>query len=684
MKRKEFIQQLGKGIAAYSVLPLGANLPMLKNTFDEKTGKTEGSRMDNATAFVKKSQNNNKNDVVPIDWSRFTAGPPNDAASLRIKDILLNSVKYNFTVWYNGQYGAQKGEYLNLDGVRPPACAALALATAVKFGIYDASVVGISEKEAVDRAVKLTKSAAHSHRANTPKGWGDDWQTAMWANLVGSVAWLMWNDFSPTDQQYARNMVEYEANRFLTFQVPYYMDERGNLIYPGNTQAEGNAWNSGLLQLATSMMPNHVNWNAWMDKNIEIMIAAYARPQDLTNTETLHGRQVKDWLNGSNAYNDGIVVNHSIIHPDYMTSIGQVINAPFPYTLAGMATPKASLFNADHEYKALVDLNFRNPPFDAPGGTIYIDNSPDIYYPQGNDWGTRRRMNFAMLDVYADAFGLDNLVKKKGAYWEKYHAQMVLDMQNRHQDGRTYSGRSEDTNPGREQWVALLASRAYQAKWLRHQHKVTFTNKPYTCLLSGTWRERSIGGVAGLCRYSGNILKVQSAGHITGISDQVKYVYRQVKDDATIIARLNSLESPDKGATAGITYRSSLHQSAANVYIGCILSGEIIISYRDRKGLSAYTQVTKSAGHNIPVWLKLEKRKNMLTGYYSYNGAEWNAITKRPILINNFLKAGSMGVLTAPNLINTSQDRRTIRYRRYYKPSQISQAVFDHIQIHNH
>lgn len=41
MKRKEFIQQLGKGIAAYSVLPLGANLPIPKNTFDKKVRRSE-------------------------------------------------------------------------------------------------------------------------------------------------------------------------------------------------------------------------------------------------------------------------------------------------------------------------------------------------------------------------------------------------------------------------------------------------------------------------------------------------------------------------------------------------------------------------------------------------------------------------------------------------------------------
>jgi hypothetical protein len=90
-----------------------------------------------------------------------------------------------------------------------------------------------------------------------------------------------------------------------------------------------------------------------------------------------------------------------------------------------------------------------------PGGTVYLDGSTDIYYPHHNDWGNGRRMHFATMDVIADALGFDNLASQKGAYWETYHAQKVLDMQNRYPDGHTYAGRyydanSEDTYPGRE------------------------------------------------------------------------------------------------------------------------------------------------------------------------------------------------------------------------------------------
>jgi len=254
------------------------------------------------------------------------------------------------------------------------------------------------------------------------------------------------------------------------------------VVFRGDSKAEENAWNSSLLQLATAMMPNHPNWDMWMEKNVELMISSYARPSDLTSSLVLHGKPVSAWLNGSNANEDGTVINHSRIHPDYMQSITQLFNAPLLYTLAGMETPKAAFFNADLIYSALVDKEFAHPPFNEPGGTIYMTGTADIYYPQGNDWGTHRRMHFAYMDGVASAFGLDAKATKKGDYWEPYHAQMVLDMQQRpgHTDGRTYDTKEEDVYHGREEWVAQFAGRAYLTKWIMKQGKYAETNQAYT------------------------------------------------------------------------------------------------------------------------------------------------------------------------------------------------------------
>ena len=91
-------------------------------------------------------------------------------------------------------------------------------------------------------------------------------------------------------------------------------------------------------------------------------------------------------------------------------------------------------------------------------------------------------MHFAYMDGAAAAFGFDSKAGRKGTYWEPYHAQMVLDMQNRqgHEDGHVYEAKAEDTYNGREEWVAQFAARAYLTKWIMKQHKYVETNKDYT------------------------------------------------------------------------------------------------------------------------------------------------------------------------------------------------------------
>ncbi|WNR46033.1 golvesin C-terminal-like domain-containing protein [Paenibacillus roseipurpureus] len=431
------------------------------------------------------------NEVTPIAWSTFTAAAPTDADTARIRSILVNSNKYALTEWYPTvkNYDAQTGTYLSFggtaeDNIRPSASEAIALAASLKLGAYDAAVTGVSVSSATAIANKLISSLAYQHAANTSGGWGNHWQSALWASLAGTAGWLMWDDLSVTDREYVRKMVEYEANRFNTYTVPYYRNASGTIVIAGDSKGEENSWNAMILQLATSMMPNHPNYLTWMNKNVELMLSAFARPSDVTNNTIINGKSVATWIKGSNINEDGTMVNHNIIHPDYMATAIQNGNAALLYTLAGKATPSAALFNLDIVYDTMVDLNFTAgtniPPggtVAAPGGTIFVDGGSDIYYPQGNDWGIGRRMNFAHLDAQARALGYDTLASQKGAYWEPYHAQKVLDMQTRYTDGHTYSGNSEDTYGGREEWVAQHAGRAFLTKWISAQNKYTLTNE---------------------------------------------------------------------------------------------------------------------------------------------------------------------------------------------------------------
>ncbi|MGD6968111.1 hypothetical protein ACQCVP_16915 [Rossellomorea vietnamensis] len=433
------------------------------------------------------------NTVKPVEWDSFSSINPMDEDSVRIKKILLHSTQYGLTTWWNEEmgFGSQKGQYLNMGGtgenaIRRPAAMSLGIAASLAFDVYDSSETGVSEFGAELKAEKLISSLAYRHKSNSPDGWGDAWQSAHWAYFAGFAGWLLWEDLSSQDQEYIKEMVEYEANRFLDYEVPYWKDESGAIIFEGDTKAEENAWNAQLLQLATAMMPNHENYLEWMNKNIELMISSAAVPSDLENDELLHGRQVKDWISGSNINEDGTAINHGFLHPDYMEFIAFNNTSGLHYALAGLTIPKAAFHHSDLVYSSLSQVSFESPPYESPGGTIYREGSSDIYYPEGNDWGTSRRMQFAVLDIFADVFHYGDMAERNGGYWEPFHAEMVLAMQKRHEDGRTYDERWEDTYSGREEWIAHHAAWAWIAKWVDVNAEICISNSSYSVMYEET------------------------------------------------------------------------------------------------------------------------------------------------------------------------------------------------------
>lgn len=435
------------------------------------------------------------NAVVPINWKGLSHGYPTDAASQQLLAILRSANHYAVTTWWTEKkkFAAQDAApYLDFGGkdevaIRPSCEESFSLALSLKLGLYDPKLTGVSQADAEMRALRLVKSLAFRHRANTPGGWGNAWQSAMWASWCGQAGWLLWDKLSPTDQTNVQKMIVSEADRFLDYKVPYYQDKTGKIVSPGDTKCEENAWNATILQLAVAMMPHHAHHDAWMQKNLELMVSTYARPSDVTRAEVLNGKPLSEWLHGSNSNEDGTVVNHARIHPDYMVSGLFEFSPVGVCALSHQPVPKAAFFNADVTYHALTDISFvagSTPypiggPIQPPGGTIYRPQSGDIYCPQGNDWGGKRKMNFLAADVLAAAFHLDDLSSIKASIWEALHAQAQRAMQQRFPDGRTYGAASEDTFHSREEWVAQKAASSCLIRWVLQQGNVEITNRAY-------------------------------------------------------------------------------------------------------------------------------------------------------------------------------------------------------------
>lgn len=414
--------------------------------------------------------------VVPIDWQRFDASKTLAPETQRVARLLNTSLRYCLA-WADKTYQALPDidgyviEDMREFGIRMPSSVAISTAIALKTGAYDEKLTGLPSKDATARALRLVRGVVSKHKVNTTgQSWGDVWQSALWATAAGQAAWLLWDDLDEPTRRMAAAMVEFEADRFLRpgYKVPYWNGKGGD------TKAEENAWNAMIHQLAVAMLPRHPHGAAWKRIASELMVSAYAGRDDWESNPTLiDGRPVKEWLNGYNLRDDGAVVNHKIIHCDYMSCITLNLRAYLTLPLAGRPVPQSARFNADRVYRTLVEHAWPSPPYEAPGGTMYIPGRPEVYYPQGTDWSRFRFDLFYSVDTFADVLGLDKGLPHRAIEWLPIRGQRLVEMQARHPDGHLYAQGEFDTYRGAEQETAWIFADTLLLDWLRDRGGLT-------------------------------------------------------------------------------------------------------------------------------------------------------------------------------------------------------------------
>ncbi|QBG49150.1 hypothetical protein EGM51_17760 [Verrucomicrobia bacterium S94] len=233
-----------------------------------------------------------------------------------------------------------------------------------------------------------------------------------------------------------------------------------------------------ILQVAVAMMPKHPDAGEWKRKCSALLVGSYCRPSDMKRTDvTLDGKTPAEWLDGYNIREDGIVINHNLIHNDYMASIAHLQMQGFMvFPLAGQPVPESIDFNFPMIYRTLATKEFVSPPFKEPGGTMFIPGSPEQYYPKGTDWSKYRYACFYGMDALFDVLGYDAGLGEKASEWRRLRGERMLEMQLRHADGRLYAPGEYDTYKGVEQMVFWMMADAHLLQWLS-DHGVCFDRK---------------------------------------------------------------------------------------------------------------------------------------------------------------------------------------------------------------
>jgi hypothetical protein len=402
--------------------------------------------------------------VDPIQWKRFHSLSQADEDYRRAAQLLSHSARGN-VAWAPGSAQRIERDWSKLTGrqnhdvIRPACAAACALAVALKTGMYDPQVAGVACDEATARTIRLIRAVATAHNRAS---WKYPWQSALWASTFSQAAWLLWEDLDPATRRLMASIVEFEADRFLApgYRVPYWNGKGGD------TKAEENAWNSMVLQMAVAMMPQHPHSRAWRTMCSELMVSAYARPSDRQLTTVLDGRPARQWLQGYNAREDGSVLNHGFMHPDYMCCVALSLRAYLTQSLAGGPVPECTDFGATAVYRNLASHRWPSPPSKPPGGTIYVPGRAEVYYPEGTDWYPDRIDHFYLLDTYVHVLGWDS-GGPPAQTWMRLRAEKLLERQSRTPDRCVYAPGEFTRYPKQEQEAAWLVSDAFLLHWLR-------------------------------------------------------------------------------------------------------------------------------------------------------------------------------------------------------------------------
>ena len=369
------------------------------------------------------------------------------------------------------------------DNTRRLCMEAFSLAVSLATGAYNPADTGTPQTSAATataRTVTIIGEVAAAHLVNKPGGWGATTESTFYAAYVGTAAWLLWADLTPQVQAEVAKMVYFEAEWGMDFPMQWYANAAGTVLQPGNTGSDQDSWMPMAAQLATAMMPDNPHVPLWQNAVVREGLIAWAQPSDDSNNTVVNGASVASWIGdgGSNVLANGSLYNHNRIAPDYSTLIYQNMQDVLVSALAGEPAPQAVTTLVGPVYASFTTTTFASPPWDSPGGTVYVPGQDGVYWPEGCDWGTRQYLPFALVDAETGAFGVGTA---SNATYENLHALGELSLQAQNTDGSSYNS---TTNPtynyvGREEHVAQLAAQLYLTMFVRDHDLATLSDASY-------------------------------------------------------------------------------------------------------------------------------------------------------------------------------------------------------------
>ncbi len=145
------------------------------------------------------------------------------------------------------------------------------------------------------------------------------------------------------------------------------------------------------------------------------------------------------------------------------------------------------------------------------------------------------------------------------------------------------------------------------------------------------WSNQDVGavGAAGGMSLSNGTFTVDGSGSdinsTYGTVDEFHYVYQQLTGDATIVARVTSVENTHEWAKGGVMIRESLADNARYALISRRPDGQVQAQWRQTPNQDGTDSGTETGGSGTK-WLRLERTGNTFRAFYSTDGTNFTQL----------------------------------------------------------
>jgi regulation of enolase protein 1 (concanavalin A-like superfamily) len=156
-----------------------------------------------------------------------------------------------------------------------------------------------------------------------------------------------------------------------------------------------------------------------------------------------------------------------------------------------------------------------------------------------------------------------------------------------------------------------------------------------------SWLTADIGNVAlsGTANISGGSLQLTGSGaDIWDRADEFFFTYQLVTGDFQMFARVMSLQNTDPWTKVGLMAREAFGPGERNAMV--FVSPFNGTGFQWRSTIGGLTQFTPGNPTAYPVWLRLVRTGNTLSGYQSLNGSDWTFVGSTTLGLQATLAVG--------------------------------------------